>query len=638
MVAEAMHGRKPMSEWTVDDVCRELAGCSWATPVFRHKVRLHRIDGMALSELTKEELRDDFRITELGTIKSILRNIKMLAAGVPQGRASTPQGQVGLEWQDDEPLVERAATPDPLPRRRPPAYRPLSQLSIPSNRLITPLANAVGGKDPLEPPPVPLVTKKPKPKPVRQTEDTEAALRAEKALGWGLVPHSADKGEVAEAASAAGTEEPRADEVPVKELSDGGSPGTAHMPSGPDEERILNPDDAISSSIFPPVQRLDLRRPATKQQQAFRPGILELERRYIAIKKLFQMWDMSSNLSVDGSGFVEYEELREVLASFYGWSDEEKDIKARAAMGSMDRSGDGRLDEDEFHLFISGLTWNKLPRQFDDLIGHLERNVGEVAARLEAERRRRNFQMIFKKWDWDQSGFIEAEELRLVITRYNDWTVQQGKHNTQVLLSTQDVNRDNRLDVQEFLNLFGEKTERLTPEEFDLMVYRIRRCVDDLLEDQKKGMGETFQPVTVQDLRTWWEQSDRCTPLILYGLDIDPSKQIEDLAESLGVKLRAFLVQHRKSERLALADMLRWGIGKGHWMYITISVEHADCDSFLRAIGVLLHQHARHAIHRKFRLWVMICTNRYIWLPKVLRQGAHMVSLQAMRDEKIQSK
>eukprot|EP00659_Diplonema_papillatum_P008959 gene8959-13872_t len=78
MVVACDGGRASIFDWTVDDVRVKLASCRWAEPGFRQKLRVHKVDGMALAELTKEDLRDDFRIGELGTIKALLRNITRL--------------------------------------------------------------------------------------------------------------------------------------------------------------------------------------------------------------------------------------------------------------------------------------------------------------------------------------------------------------------------------------------------------------------------------------------------------------------------------------------------------------------------------------------------------------------------------
>eukprot|EP00756_Hemistasia_phaeocysticola_P060933 Hpha_TRINITY_DN443_c0_g1::TRINITY_DN443_c0_g1_i1::g.27650::m.27650 len=68
------------SPWTVEETARRVRalGADWADDRFVSLLRQHEVDGAALAELTKGDLRDDFGIKELGRVKRILREINTL--------------------------------------------------------------------------------------------------------------------------------------------------------------------------------------------------------------------------------------------------------------------------------------------------------------------------------------------------------------------------------------------------------------------------------------------------------------------------------------------------------------------------------------------------------------------------------
>ena len=284
---------------------------------------------------------------------------------------------------------------------------------------------------------------------------------------------------------------------------------------------------------------------------------------------------------------------------------------------------------------MSEMTLDKEPLEFDELVSYLNKSVSEASRMTEEERRRKGLLKVFELWDWDRSGYIESDELRKVLIRYNDWSHRQGKHSAQVILTQRDENRDDRLDETDFLALFTKKTQRLRPEEFDYMAFRMKRCVQDLLEDEKEGMADSFKPVTVSDLEEQWALSQPSSPLILYGMLVDPAMQLETLAARHKVTVRSFLVQHIKSERVALKELISWGAGRGHWIYITLDDRYTSYDAFLRSLGVALKQQATYLLHKRFRLWLMLQTTRIMNTPRILRLNSIAVNLDAIRKEKV---
>ena len=667
-------GPRGLYEWSVDEVCEAFSGRAWAPAGFSKRLRVHQIDGMALAELGKEDLRDDLGIAELGTIKKVLRSVDALKKGgvfsndgtgtvVSADAAQWQQANEGRPTSADSGRTDSgdwltlpyAAVPRPKPFAAPqPGKKDKLRNDLRSPPVPSPAAaaTAVSADSVLSPArdeevalsymarnlglvdlPVPQEVARP-PCPVRRlTPCDEAGVVADvNSVSFAGSPllRSADAGSDA-------CSRPPSGRVVLAPLPARGSPCVAGSNAGrgsrhAEEEEVVAAARTPRSTIRHSIGRTETQR--AHPDSTFRPGILELERRFQMIGHLFHVWDTSSNLSVDGSGYIETEELREVLANFYNWSDEEKSERAQSLMDLIDLNGDGQLDRDEFHRYLSDMTLDKEPMDFDHLISYLNLSVGEAARQAESARRTRGILSVFDLWDWDKSGAIEVGELHSVCTRYNTMSSRQGKHSSQLFLTEADGELE-ELSQAAFLALLSKRSEHLRPEEFDYMVFRLTRCVQDLLQDAQVGLEEQFKPLDAEDLEGVYAQSSPSAPVVLYGLCVDPAMQIEQLAASKGITVRSFLVQHFKSERLALRELVRWGMGRGQWIYVTLNGQYTNCDAFLRALGVALQQQPTYFMHWKFRLWVMVNTTRYMCVPRVLRLTAVPLSLDQLRKAKV---
>eukprot|EP00659_Diplonema_papillatum_P012405 gene12405-19183_t len=85
----------PVSQWCVGDVVYHLSkgvngATGWAEAAFLRTIEEHEIDGPALLELNKDDLRYDFHIKELGRIKRILRGIAAIDLAFGEGRRTEP--------------------------------------------------------------------------------------------------------------------------------------------------------------------------------------------------------------------------------------------------------------------------------------------------------------------------------------------------------------------------------------------------------------------------------------------------------------------------------------------------------------------------------------------------------------------
>ncbi|KAJ9464513.1 Calcineurin subunit B [Diplonema papillatum] len=738
MVVACDGGRASIFDWTVDDVRVKLASCRWAEPGFRQKLRVHKVDGMALAELTKEDLRDDFRIGELGTIKALLRNITRLkdpAAGhsvdPPHGKDRGTAATAAAEPQPAAAATKRArpssgkargglphhkrlSEETPLFTQRKPLDRAASAHAVrhlPAKRPLDAGAKAPAASAAPPPAPPPLSPATQCPVPVAgggfdaQVEDRPVSANTRsisrtvsKSLARGGNECEGDRGggggggglrsgrnpvdsggQAGAAAPAAATAKSALPQCPptrlsglsrvkneprrVNEKADDGGGGSSPGPPLPEAARRLPPGGPERPAAeggelpaaglctrpgnAPLASDACIKRSiaggkgdrAALDDGRYRPGILELERRHSEMAALFHLWQAGAGVgpaASRGSGFIEYHEFRALLHEAHtrrAGADprglEEADI-------AFDANGDSRIDQDEFHRFVSEATWDKPPTLFDELMYDIRSTVTEAARAAEAARREANLELVFQQWDRDRSGYIEVDELYTVLTRYNDLTTQQGMHTAQVLMGRRDADGDGRLGLHEFLRMFKEKTQRLRPDEFDFMIFRVRRCLEDLLEDSQAGLEDTFKPLTESDLASYYVRSAPPEPIILYGRTVDPAMQIEHFAARNARSVRSFMVQHGKSEKTALKELVRWGVGRGHWIYVTVDEGYANRDGFLRAVGVALKQRPAYLIHRKFRLWVMVNTARYAVVPWILKLNAVPVPLDQIRLEKVE--
>lgn len=72
-------GATRVADWSVDDTYNYMFDLPWVEKEFVHQLRDQAIDGAALLELTKDDLREDFGIAKLGHCKMVLRHIQRIA-------------------------------------------------------------------------------------------------------------------------------------------------------------------------------------------------------------------------------------------------------------------------------------------------------------------------------------------------------------------------------------------------------------------------------------------------------------------------------------------------------------------------------------------------------------------------------
>ena len=113
-----------------------------------------------------------------------------------------------------------------------------------------------------------------------------------------------------------------------------------------------------------------------------------------------------------------------------------------------------------------------------------------------------------------------------------------------------------------------------------------------------------------------FQRSTALAPIVMYGRDINPSNSIECYTRRQGYAIHTLIVTNEKAERNAVKELLRWGCGKGHWVYVTTSEE--GWERVVRLLAVTLQRQNGWMVHNKFRLWIHVPVDYFSKIPEVL--------------------
>lgn len=144
-------------------------------------------------------------------------------------------------------------------------------------------------------------------------------------------------------------------------------------------------------------------------------------------------------LDTDKSGFLESAEIDSVVNwALEAFTGDDPTAYKKKLMAKIDANGDGKLDKDEFLVL------------FEDMLIRLS---------LLHEARSK-----FQELDSDKSGFLEAGEIdtlvELVLQAYVEKSPADRAHFKSTLISRIDRNKDGKLDLKEFTDLWEEMLGR----------------------------------------------------------------------------------------------------------------------------------------------------------------------------------
>eukprot|EP01006_Ploeotia_vitrea_P016345 TRINITY_DN46963_c0_g1_i2.p1 TRINITY_DN46963_c0_g1~~TRINITY_DN46963_c0_g1_i2.p1 ORF type:complete len:672 (+),score=101.15 TRINITY_DN46963_c0_g1_i2:42-2057(+) len=626
--------------WSVDELYSTLYEEEWISQDFLQQIVEHQIDGETLMELSKDDLRDEFGITRLGDLKAMLRHIRHFHhkhGGTFNSNlnASAMGSSVGSAAAMGHSMNESTISTISLGES---VHNPAMSASYNSSFLDSPGSNKKAAK------------------PKRFQTGTAAKLN--KPLSAGGKKKKKDILEDAFENAVLGPKD-EDDHAPLKEDEEEDDdrrlpplrPNT-HLgfysekdkeASTPKKEKkktdtaVLKAgslDLALAKAKGRPKRARERRERQALEEQglqpsafAFQPGLLEIERRLMAVRKIFLAWTGG-----DEDAEVEGSEVVAVLQAFQ-YSAEGED-GGSASMVSGEVMSVMKLDD--FQDFMSSAARHLPPAIFDDLVQYFYVALGDVAKKSEHARRFSMWQDMFRIWDVSVNNYITTYDLALVLELFNmraeedneDWIVfryDEDKINTNVPKETttegvedDELNKDNRYSVEEFIELMMKLSHRWGREDFDVMYYKITGCVHSLEDElgthvKKAGKGarpgETIgkgrrDEITLQYLQSLHDRQPPTRPFLFFGKSFDPTKTVENLAGMNGIYFKGLVVASERSEETALKKLKYNG--------------YDNIDNFLRGVSVLLQTTPSWMVHRTFRLWMLVPLEFLMEFPAVM--------------------
>lgn len=360
-------------------------------------------------------------------------------------------------------------------------------------------------------------------------------------------------------------------------------------------------------------------------------GVLEKERRYTQMTNLFNKWDEATDPSIEGSKFIEEDDLIKVVAAFFEWSDDEVEWRSRALLQGRDLNGDGMLDWEEFVAFVTALTDHVSPAEFDVITKYLHHAIGDVSEEVEDGRRNRLIDKLFDFWDYDESRTIDSGEFERVLQRYQG--MGEGNSNWINLAMTKaDQNQDGKLQPDEFRHFMKNLTSGLNADDFDFMYFRMYRAVENVqfMQDANRAQIRYRRMMENQlaseDVQAMVDRSKPVLPMVLYGTSIDPARVVEKVAANAKAQLEPCMVSHMKGATGALSEIRKKGFRRGYWIFVTLDQGFDGLDWFLRQVGVELQTNTG-KMAPKFRLFIHAPFEAITSFPHVLMVNAISLNL-----------
>ena len=197
----------------------------------------------------------------------------------------------------------------------------------------------------------------------------------------------------------------------------------------------------------------------------------ETEERLAASYAIFDKYDE------DRSGEIDLHEMKQLISDYMGkrgrkYAPTEREVQA--LMNSLDQSGDGLMDREEFQRFLmGGLARTISERRQYGKKSKMHRKLAILLDRISLgiDRRTKALHKMFDSVDDDKSGFLTATEFRGLMAKYS--------------VSNGDIPSD--ADVIEFMDIIDENGDaRLSKGEFVLFMLHN----DDLVDENDSMIGK----------------------------------------------------------------------------------------------------------------------------------------------------
>jgi len=439
-----------LSEWTTEVLCSALSEEKWIDPRLIESFRNHAVDAEVLLELTWEDLSNVFGVTQFGAAKKLIRNFHRFAEakGIPAALpavAPSPLPPVRVPLPDTRPATREAVVPQPLPRSVP--------SSLPTSTLPTPSAQkgTLYGE-------LPLFHRKPMLPPLPQEQQ---------------LPSNTPEGILS---SDSTTSRAPSSVAPLATSSVISSHPDSAKKSGGLRPPSAEASFSIPSSYMPLTEYKKLHEPS------YSPGILEVERRYIALKEVFKVWEgISVQEQTAEAGHIPYEEMKATCLDTFPWGQDPLLAEANFRQALLKAQPSAELQGLCFKTFTAYMLQSLSsvePRQCDAALAKIRHLVGAKRRAAEKVRRRKMLLDVFTHWDSHDTGIVSAEEVSELLRQYN--SVVSALSLNHLSLSLKRLPEESSFDAEDFVDALWQCTENFDEEGFDIMVYRLMRCVDDL--------------------------------------------------------------------------------------------------------------------------------------------------------------
>eukprot|EP01012_Entosiphon_sulcatum_P065390 TRINITY_DN94332_c0_g1_i1.p1 TRINITY_DN94332_c0_g1~~TRINITY_DN94332_c0_g1_i1.p1 ORF type:complete len:589 (-),score=73.11 TRINITY_DN94332_c0_g1_i1:11-1777(-) len=582
-----------VSEWKVEDVYQHLMHEPWVDSKLLRAFSDHGIDGAALLELTKEDLRDDFGIAKLGQIKLILREISKLAK-----RADSQTASKTTNPEAEEPYFN---TPSVKEKRAAP-LRFQAATAAQLNQFPAPDDGDDSAEEYLQ-------------KPATPPEDISLHSITLSPIPRAAVPPEVLGGELPEI-------RPKA---------------TADNQQYSESRKSLSRSSMRSESPFLQASQLDLEsakkrgRPKRFREereredmfeqnrlvvQKFTPGLLEQERRHSCWRQLFIAWCGDPKL-----GFVSSEEVQAVLDSFT--SPDEAEFSTKPLDGFSPSPGDA-LDLTEFLDYVTVRTTHLTPTIFDDLLEYFYVAIGDQESKREFARRFKLLRDLYESWRGEMDE-LPVEEFWTGLHTFNSWSQSEGED--YIIFDTSRISAPDEFTAPTFVEVMRTACAKFGNEDFDRMYYKLIRVVDHLRDSQRAPQERARMAVTPERLTKLLRHASPLQPVVVYGTSCDPTKAIETYARQSHATLKGCVVSSQEAETRAMRLITNQGIRRGLWVYCIVASGYAGIDDFLRSLARELQTKERWLVHEDFRLFLSLAMHTLVHVPRLLAHSCVPVPL-----------
>ena len=351
-----------------------------------------------------------------------------------------------------------------------------------------------------------------------------------------------------------------------------------------------------------------------------RSGILELSSRRSLLENLFDEWDQSSNPDGFRSEKINCRLVILGLQVFFYWSDDKRDSNITSVVGSdetqilqLDRRG--MLTKMMFVDLILTLT-ELLPQpEFEYLIVFFQ---SQVVDRLETIQRKSATSSIFKKLytSWklhDPTGIgISLSKIASILEEYTSQYAQQPFdivnfiHESRISSGIELDDSDVR--IKEFIAVCNDKSIGMHLEKVVLMAAKLNRASENLIEKERNllsagslNIAKIF--ISTAEIRASFLLSGCRVPVLFLGDGTDPAAALESYSVDMMATLKYASVT--SSEDLAKAESyLLNSISKGCWFFLDVSPSFSDADDLLRKVALAIETTETWRMNTKFRSFI----------------------------------